>query len=188
MRNPHTSNRPIFRRWRRIAIAGCAGFRRRFGIVGATVAMIVMTAWFLALKRFPEPQDEFTHRVCRIAMFSGMATMFAQFHGMANLRSRFALPVVVCSAICFGFGAWALIRDPSAGIAARLGLPVLSVAMAMHYVFGVSVFRGRFRSSTLRVGDRFPDFELPDTRHRAMRLGSVLNGQPALLVFYKGDW
>lgn len=173
---------------RRIALAGSAGLRRRFGIVAAVAGMTAMAAWFGAMRSLPPPQDEFTHGLCRIAMFAGMAAMFAKFHGMANLRSRWAIPVLLCGAICFVFGGWSLAREPSASVAIRLSLPMLSAAMLWHYVFVVSVFRGRLRSSKLKVGDRFPDFELPDTRGRAMRLGSTLDGKPALLVFYKGDW
>lgn len=149
---------------------------------------IVMFAWFLALKKFPAPVDPFTHEICRLAMFCGLATMFAQFHGMASLRSRFAIPVIVCGAACFGLGAWSLARDSSASVLVRLSLPTMFAAMMWHYVFVISAFRGRYRSSKLRVGDHFPDFDLPDTRNRARRLGSILDGRPALLVFYKGDW
>ena len=42
--------------------------------------------------------------------------------------------------------------------------------------------------SNLRVGDRFPDFALPDTEGRPVTRDSVVAGGPALLLFYKGDW
>lgn len=40
----------------------------------------------------------------------------------------------------------------------------------------------------LRVGDKAPDFTLPDDDGRPVTLGSVLRGGPVLLVFYPRDF
>jgi peroxiredoxin Q/BCP len=42
--------------------------------------------------------------------------------------------------------------------------------------------------SKLRVGDRFPDFVLPDSEGQPVTLASVVAPGPALLLFYKEDW
>ncbi len=38
----------------------------------------------------------------------------------------------------------------------------------------------------LKVGNRFPDFALPDHRGEPQRLSRLLQGMPGVLVFYRG--
>jgi len=42
--------------------------------------------------------------------------------------------------------------------------------------------------AALRVGDRAPDFELPDANGAPVRLSSLLASGPAVLSFYRGVW
>jgi hypothetical protein len=40
----------------------------------------------------------------------------------------------------------------------------------------------------LRAGDRAPDFELPNVRGHAVRLGDLLGRSAVVLTFYRGVW
>ena len=40
----------------------------------------------------------------------------------------------------------------------------------------------------VRVGDRAPDFALPDSRERIMRLSDAITRGPVVLSFYRGHW
>jgi len=40
----------------------------------------------------------------------------------------------------------------------------------------------------LSVGDKAPDFELPDATGRQVRLTELLRDGPVVLVFYRGEW
>lgn len=42
--------------------------------------------------------------------------------------------------------------------------------------------------SALRVGDRAPDFELPDASRNAVRLSELLHRGAAVITFYRGVW
>ena len=42
--------------------------------------------------------------------------------------------------------------------------------------------------AALRVGDRAPEFELPDANGSSTRLSSILARGPAVLSFYRGVW
>ena len=42
--------------------------------------------------------------------------------------------------------------------------------------------------TTLRVGDRAPDFTLPDAAGRPVSLADYRGKQPVVLVFYRGYW
>ncbi len=38
----------------------------------------------------------------------------------------------------------------------------------------------------LKVGNRFPDFELPDQDEKAQRLSKLIRGFPTVLIFSRG--
>ena len=42
--------------------------------------------------------------------------------------------------------------------------------------------------TTPAVGEKIPNFELPDHRGRPFNLARELEGGPIVLVFYRGDW
>ena len=67
-------------------------------------------------------------------------------------------------------------------------MPLLLTGLIWFYAFYFSMFHGKQRTSRLQVGDRFPDFALPDSEGRVVTLASVLANGPALTLFYKGDW
>ena len=42
--------------------------------------------------------------------------------------------------------------------------------------------------TTPAVGEKAPNFELPDDHGRAFNLAKELEDGPIVLVFYRGDW
>lgn len=42
--------------------------------------------------------------------------------------------------------------------------------------------------SGMRVGDRVPNFALPDHQGQTWMLAQHLGNAPVMLVFYRGDW
>jgi peroxiredoxin len=42
--------------------------------------------------------------------------------------------------------------------------------------------------ANVSVGEKAPDFELPDERRMPWSLSGQLAAGPAMLVFYRGDW
>ena len=114
--------------------------------------------------------------------------MVGQLPGVLSLRSRHPFSVIVGGVLCFALSVYCLIRQPSGALLLRVSLPLILAALLWYYVFVLSVFRGKYRVSSLLVGDRFPDFCLPDTENRPVSLAAMLAGGPALMVFYKGDW
>ncbi|MGV8876851.1 MAG: peroxiredoxin-like family protein [Rhodoglobus sp.] len=47
---------------------------------------------------------------------------------------------------------------------------------------------GDFVSNALTVGDRAPDFELPDAAGNRVRLSALLTAGPVIIAFYRGAW
>ncbi len=43
-------------------------------------------------------------------------------------------------------------------------------------------------NTTPAVGEKIPDFELPDEQGRSFNLAKELEEGPIVLVFYRGDW
>lgn len=63
---------------------------------------------------------------------------------------------------------------------------LLGGALFALYTFWFSRF-GRYESPALSVGNKLPEFELPDYDGRLMRSADLI-GTPAVLLFYRGNW
>ena len=61
-----------------------------------------------------------------------------------------------------------------------------SAALFALYTYWYSTF-GRYDSPKLSVGNKLPDFELPDHEGGIVRSGDLI-GKPAVLLFYRGNW
>ena len=48
--------------------------------------------------------------------------------------------------------------------------------------------RSGIRDRVVRVGDRAPEFQLPDPSGRVVRLRDALDLGPVVLSFYRGHW
>jgi peroxiredoxin len=63
------------------------------------------------------------------------------------------------------------------------------VGRAALYSAKIEELRSRFPlRDVLAVGDRAPDFTLPDSRGRPVSLSGVLSAGPAIVAFYRGGW
>ena len=63
---------------------------------------------------------------------------------------------------------------------------IIGAALFALYTFWYSTF-GRYDSPALSVGNKLPDFELPDYDGNLLRSADLL-GKPAVLLFYRGNW
>ena len=43
-------------------------------------------------------------------------------------------------------------------------------------------------AKALKVGDKAPDFTLPNVRGEAVTLSNLLAKRPAVITFYRGEW
>ena len=148
----------------------------------------ILGGWAVGVAVLPGPQDPLVGWLSLVAAVGGLATFAAHLLDALNLRHKYPLLVVLCGLVCLPLSAFCLWREPSEAVLVRLSLPLLLTLMLWFYTFYFSVFHGGQRVSKLRIGDRFPDFALPDTEGRPVTLASVVARGPALLLFYKGDW
>jgi len=85
-----------------------------------------------------------------------------------------------------GVGIYAWRQDPSWVTGGPIFIVVLVAGFLVWYVHWGSVFpRSELR---IRVGDRFPDFSLPDSDGKTITADDLGGKQSALYLFYRGDW
>lgn len=147
----------------------------------------LLAGWIAALVLLPAPEDRLVHYLSLVAVAAGFAVP-VWFHVALDLRSRYPLPVLIAGGLCLLLSGFCLWREFSPALLLRLGLPLLLTGLLGYYIFYFSVYRGKECVSRLQVGDRFPDFSLPDSEGRTVSLASLLAKGPALMLFYKGDW
>jgi hypothetical protein len=148
----------------------------------------VLVGWVVAVALLPGPQDPLVRWPSLLAAAAGIVAFAGHFVDALSLRHTYPPLIVAGGAVCALLGGFCLWREPSGPLLVRLGLPLLLTGLVWFYSFYFSVFHGSQRVSKLRVGDRFPDFALPDAEGRPVTLASALAGGPALLLFYKGGW
>jgi peroxiredoxin len=113
---------------------------------------------------------------------SALPVRIAGFFLVPRARTSRDLPVVLVVTACGLALALSGVRYgllPATYAAGALGSAFL-------YVYWYSRF-GRTPSAAIAVGAPLPDFELQDTRGRAVRSASYL-GSPAVFLFYRGAW
>lgn len=156
-------------------------------VVPFVVMPAVLLSWVVGVMLVAGPEHPLVHYLSLIAGAAGFAAWIG-FHVFPNLRSRYPPLVLAGGGLCIHLSGVCLWREPSLGLLLRLSLPLLLIGLLGFYIFYFSVFWGKQRISRLQVGDRFPDFALPDTQNRTVTLASVLSKGPVLMLFYKGDW
>jgi hypothetical protein len=83
-----------------------------------------------------------------------------------------------------GFYAW--LQDPSWVTGAPPFIAALVAGFLVWYVHVGTVFP---RSELhIKVGDRFPDFSLPDSDGKTVTANDLGGKRSALYLFYRGDW
>lgn len=147
----------------------------------------VAVGWVVGLVMLPGPQDRIVHYLSFLLVAGGFA-LFIWFHAALDLRSKYPPLVLIGGGLCILLSGFCLWREFSLGLLLRLSLPLLLTGLLGFYIFYFSMYWGKQRVSRLQVGDRFPDFALPDSEGRVVTLASMLAQGPALVLFYKGDW
>ena len=148
----------------------------------------LLLAWMAGLFFVPRPQDALVQWLSLVAVCAGFVAGAGGILDSLSLRRKYPPLVLVGGGVCVLLSAISLLIEPSGMVAYRISPPLLVTGGMWFYVFYFSVVPARQRTSRLRIGERFPDFTLPDSEARTVTLASMLAGGPALMVFYKGDW
>jgi hypothetical protein len=147
----------------------------------------VVLAWLVGTYLADRPKNQWVDLISLLAAVSAFG-LFAWFHLSLDLRSRYPASILFGGSLCLIGSGYCIWREPSPGVLIRLSLPMVVVGILGFYIFYFSVYWGRGRMSVLRVGDRFPEFSLPNTEGHEVTRSSMLDKGAALMLFYKGDW
>lgn len=153
------------------------------------VVPVVLLGWVVGVLLMPDPAAPLVHWLSLLAAAGGIAVLLPG-HLLDTLSLRYKYPPIIVAGgtLCILLSAFCLWVEPSWPLLFRLGLPLLLTGLGWFYTFYFSVFHGTQRFSRLQVGDRFPEFALPDSAGRTVTLTAALEKGPAVLLFYKGDW
>ena len=157
-------------------------------VVPLVVIPGVLIGWAVGVLLLPGPAAPLVRWLSLLAAAGGIAVLPGHFLDTLSLRHKYPPLVTAGGALCILLGAFCLWVEPSWPLLFRLGLPLLLTGLLWFYTFYYSVFPSKQRFSRLQVGDRFPDFALPDSEGRTVTLAAALDKGPAMLLFYKGDW
>jgi len=95
---------------------------------------------------------------------------------------------VVAFALATALAALAVIRAPARRWPAWLALGPSSLVLVGGAWFNFVVAQVPVTPTALRVGERPPDFTLPDAAGRQVSLADFRGKKPVVLVFYRGYW
>jgi len=95
---------------------------------------------------------------------------------------------VVAFALATALAALALVRARRRRWPAWLALAFSSLLLVAGAWFNFVVARVPDTPTALRVGERPPDFTLPDATGRPVALADYRGKKPVVLVFYRGYW
>jgi hypothetical protein len=95
---------------------------------------------------------------------------------------------VVAFAVATALAAAAVVRARRRRWPAWLALGLTSVMLAGGAWFNFVAARVPDTPTSLRVGERPPDFTLPDASGRSVSLADYRGKKPVVLVFYRGYW
>src|SRR6266480_6583971 len=95
---------------------------------------------------------------------------------------------VVAFALATALAALAVIRAPARRWPAWLALGLSSLLLVAGAWFNFVVAQVPVTPTALRVGERPPDFTLPDAAGRQVSLADFRGKKPVVLVFYRGYW
>ena len=95
---------------------------------------------------------------------------------------------VVAFAVAAALAALAVARARARRWPAWLALGLSVILLAAGAWFNFVAARIPDTATVLRVGERPPDFTLPDAGGRAVTLADYRGKKPVVLVFYRGHW
>jgi hypothetical protein len=114
----------------------------------------------------------------------GAASFFVRLR--LGIYSRYPYEQFVLVGVAFVLGLMAAASDPRPRTLALLALETGALALVVWYL-GIG---SRFPGDEVKVkpGERFPDFELPDSEGGRFESRSLQGSSPALYVFYRGHF
>jgi hypothetical protein len=95
---------------------------------------------------------------------------------------------VVAFAVATALAGLAVVRGRARRWPAWLALGLSTLLLVAGAWFNFVVARVPDASTALRVGERPPDFTLPDATGRPVSLADYRGHKPVVLVFYRGYW
>jgi hypothetical protein len=95
---------------------------------------------------------------------------------------------VIAFALATALAASAVVRVPARRWPAWLALGLSTLLLVAGAWFNFVLARVPDTPTTLRVGERPPDFTLPDASGRPVSLADYRGQKPVVLVFYRGYW
>jgi cytochrome oxidase Cu insertion factor (SCO1/SenC/PrrC family) len=116
--------------------------------------------------------------------FGGIAAYVLLFR-IAAVRNHPTI-YVAAFAVATALAVLALVRARHWPAWVALGLSVVLLAAGSWFNFVMA--RVPTTPSVLRVGERPPDFTLPDASGRPVTLADYRGKKPVVLVFYRGAW
>jgi hypothetical protein len=122
--------------------------------------------------------------VAPLLAIGGFAAYLALTTGFGVFRR---IPTEFLAIVAFGagLGLWRAARRPTVGTVVAALLCLAIAGFGSWWLFDYSMYGAREERPA--VGERFPDFTLPDSRGGTFDLASA-RGRPILLLFYRGDW
>jgi len=117
----------------------------------------------------------------------GAAPAYALLLRVAAVRNH-PEGYVVAFALATALAALAVIRAPARRWPAWLALGLSSLLLVAGAWFNFVVAQVPVTPTALRVGERPPDFTLPDAAGRPVSLADFRGKKPVVLVFYRGYW
>ncbi len=154
---------------------------------GILVFTLLVLGWIVGVVLLPGPKDSLVQYLTLLPMVLGPA-LFVWFNAVPDLRTKYPSSLMIGGPLCILLSGLCLWLEFSPGLLVRLSMPLAITGVLAFYTFYFSMYWGHERVSRLQVGDRFPDFTLPDSQGRLTTLPTLLTGGSTLMLFYKGDW
>ena len=107
---------------------------------------------------------------------------------LAVLSPLVAIAAVVAFAVATALAALALVRAQGRRWPAWIALAFSGLVLIGGAWFNFVAARVPDTPTALRVGERAPDFTLPDATGRPVTLADYRGKKPVVLVFYRGYW
>ena len=125
--------------------------------------------------------------VLSVLVALGAVATYVLLLGVAVVRNH-PEGYVIAFALATGLAVLAVVRARTRRWPAWAALGVTSLLLVAGAWFNFVVARVPDVPTALRVGERPPDFTLPDAAGRPVTLADYRGKKPVVLVFYRGYW
>jgi hypothetical protein len=146
------------------------------------IILTLLLGWVVGVVLLPPPEDRLVLWLSRMAVACSLVACVGVFLDALNLRRKYPHLTLAGVTACLVLSGLCLVRQPSGALLFRLSVPLLLSGLLLFYVFYFSVLHGGQLVSKLRIGDRFPDFNLPNSAGRPETLAAILAQGPAFCL------